>query len=101
MQIGIALVGELIGDLGVLLDPDAPEAEVGVTLTAGAQPGGLGEVAVRALFSYLFEQLGLQRIIAGADLANARSIALMERLGREQTGAANGDVDYVLHRAVK
>jgi RimJ/RimL family protein N-acetyltransferase len=98
-QIGIALNGGLIGDMGVLLDADAPEAEVGVTLAASAQRKGLGEVAVRALFSYLFDDLGLERIIAGADLENARSIALMERLGMEKTGAANGDVDYVLHRA--
>ena len=98
-QIGIALDGGLIGDMGVLLDADAPEAEVGVTLVAGAQRKGLGEVAVRALFSYLFEDLGLERIIAGADLDNARSIASMERLGMEKTGEAKGDVDYVLHRA--
>ena len=97
-QIGIDLDGTLIGDMGVLLSDTAPEAEVGVTLAAGAQKRGLGEVAVRAMFAYLFD-LGLERIIAGAHKDNTRSIALMERLGMEFTGAVDGDVDYVLRRS--
>lgn len=97
-QIGIDLDGTLIGDIGVLLDAEKPEAEVGVTLAAGAQKRGLGEAAVRAMFAYLFD-LGLERIIAGADKDNARSIALMERLGMEFTAAVGNDVDYVLRRS--
>lgn len=97
-QIAIELDGVLIGDLGVFLRADMPEAEVGVTLAAGAQRKGLGEAAVRALFSHLFDTFDLQRIIAGADKENVRSIALMKRLGMQFTGTANGDVDFVLHR---
>ena len=97
-QIGIDLDGVLIGDMGVFLNAELPEAEVGVTLASAAQRKGLGEAAVRALFSYLFEGLGLERIIAGADKDNARSIALMERLGMVFTGTVGDDVDYVLHR---
>ncbi len=97
-QIGIDLGGVLIGDMGVFLSEQALEAEVGVTLAGAAQRKGLGAAAVEALFAYLFEIQGLERIIAGADKDNSRSIALMERLGMEFTGAVNGDVDYVLHR---
>jgi aminoglycoside 6'-N-acetyltransferase len=97
-QIGIDLDGVLIGDMGILLEGAALSAEIGITLAAGAQGKGLGEAAVRALAPFLFVDLGLERIIAGADARNARSIALMERLGMEQTSSANGDVDYVLHR---
>jgi aminoglycoside 6'-N-acetyltransferase len=97
-QIGIDLDGVLIGDMGILLDDAALSAETGITLAARAQGKGLGEMAVRALTPFLFDDLGLERINAGADARNARSIALMERLGMEKTGTADGDVDYVLHR---
>ena len=97
-QIGIDLDGVLIGDMGVFLSAEASEAEVGVTLAREAQGKGLGAAAVSALFDYLFEAFGLERIIAGADKHNVRSIALMERLGMTFTGAANGDVDYVVKR---
>ena len=97
-QIGIDLGGTLIGDMGVFVDEAGTQGEMGITLARSAQRKGLAEAAVRALIVYLFDDLGLERITAGAMLENARSIALMERLGMEKTGVANGDVDYVLHR---
>lgn len=99
-QIGIDLDGELIGDMGVFVSADKPEAEIGVTLAQGAQGKGLAEAAVRALIGYLFDDLGLDQIIAGAHKDNARSIALMERLGMSFTAEVGDDVDYVLHRSV-
>lgn len=98
-QIGIDLDGLLIGDMGIFVSADKPEAEMGVTLARDAQGKGLAEAAVRALIRYLFDDLKVERIIAGADKDNLRSIALMERLGMTFTGAVGDDLDYVLHRS--
>ena len=60
---------------------------------AAAKMAGAAQVFLRTL-----DDLKVERIIAGADKDNLRSIALMERLGMTFTGAVGGDVDYVLHR---
>jgi RimJ/RimL family protein N-acetyltransferase len=86
-QVGIALRGdgELIGDVGVHVPVhDRRQAEIGITLAPGRQGRGYGTEALHAVLRYLFEELGKHRVFGSVDPRNARSIALMERVGMRQ-----------------
>ena len=77
--------GALIGDLGVSLpeDPHDP-VEFGVSLAPAHQGHGYSSEAVRALFAYVFEQLGRHRIHASVDPRNLASMAMLGALGMRQ-----------------
>ena len=65
-------------------DPDARlTAEVGLfwALRPAWQGRGLATAAAGLLSGWMFESLGLQRILAGTEYENAASIAVMRRLG--------------------
>jgi RimJ/RimL family protein N-acetyltransferase len=83
-QLGIELrtTGALIGDCGIHVPPDDPaQAEFGITVAPAFHGHGYAAEAVRALLAILFGSLGKHRVFASVDPRNARSIALMERLG--------------------
>ncbi|MCW2164609.1 aminoglycoside 6'-N-acetyltransferase [Microbacterium hydrothermale] len=72
----------VIGDLVLFhLDPTAGSAEIGWVMSPAASGRGLATEAVRALIDTAFEVYGLRRLVARIDPANARSVALAERLG--------------------
>jgi len=74
--------GAHIGDLALHgRADDARQAEIGYTLARAAWGLGLATEAVGALLDYAFGPLGLHRITATLDIANARSAALLARLG--------------------
>ena len=74
--------GGLVGDLAMKVSADEPrEAEVGFTLEPAQQGRGYGTEAVVGLLGYVFEELGLHRVVAVADALNAPSAALLERVG--------------------
>jgi aminoglycoside 6'-N-acetyltransferase len=85
--------GALVGDIGVcLLEPG--DAEIGYTLSSGAQGRGYATEAVRALVGALFTA-GLERVQATTDARNTKSIALLERIGmryvRTETAIFRGE----------
>ena len=70
----------LIGDVYVRI-PDAEQAEIGYTFDPAQRGQGYATEAVSGLFTYLFDELGLHRIVAICAVDNTRSYALMERIG--------------------
>ena len=84
---------EVVGDIGVcMLEPGA--AEIGYTLSRGAQGRGFATEAVRALVEALFAA-GLERVVATSDARNAKSLVLLERVGmryvRTETAVFRGE----------
>jgi RimJ/RimL family protein N-acetyltransferase len=79
----------LIGDVYLrLFDYDHCQGEIGYTLARAQQGRGYASEAVGAVLDYAFASLGLHRMIAMVDQANAPSIALLERLGMRREGAS-------------
>ena len=63
-----------------------PCVEIGWRLCAEAWGKGYATEAARAALRYGFEKVGLAEIVSYTSLANARSIAVMERLGMHRDG---------------
>ena len=74
--------GALLGDCAFkLLAHDPRQAEIGMTLAAGAQGQGYALEAGACLLDALFRGYDLHRVQANCDVLNAPSYRLMERLG--------------------
>lgn len=72
----------LVGDLALRVDAREPrEAEVGFTLAPTQQGKGYATEAVHALLGYLFETMGLHRVIAVTDALNEPAATLLQRVG--------------------
>jgi len=87
--------GALAGDCALLVIPTTPLTpalacktlgEIGYTFAREYQGIGLATEAARAVIDFAFDSLGLNRVIATTDCRNARSVALMERLGMRREG---------------
>jgi RimJ/RimL family protein N-acetyltransferase len=87
-QYGIELRsdGTLIGDLGVNLDANGMQAEIGYTIAAGQQGNGYGTEAVRRILDRLFGEQRLHRVSAECDARNVASARLLKRVGFIQEG---------------
>ena len=82
-QIGIALASSerLIGDIGLRLEEDETELEIGISLGRPSQGQGLASEALAAAIKLVLEQTPADRIIGIADARNGPSIRLLERAG--------------------
>jgi ribosomal-protein-alanine N-acetyltransferase len=82
--------GGLVGDIGLHLNVDGTEAEIGFSMDPAAQGRGLATEAVRMALAVLFASTDVARVVATTDARNVPSIRLLERLGmqRVQTVAA-------------
>lgn len=77
--------GVLVGDLGVCLPKDPQNSvEFGVSIAPPFQGRGYSSEVVRALFGFVFEQLGRHRIHASVDPRNVASMAMLQALGMRQ-----------------
>ncbi|MFD6153255.1 GNAT family N-acetyltransferase [Streptomyces sp. NPDC060243] len=65
--------GALVGDVGVRLDENGMQADLGFTLAPAAQGRGYATEAVRAVLGDLFERRGLHRVSAVCDARNTAS----------------------------
>jgi RimJ/RimL family protein N-acetyltransferase len=83
VQLGIAESqrNELIGDIGLFLEADGQEAEIGFTLARPWQSQGLAAEAVQAAIHLVFDCSDAQRLRAITDARNSPSIRLLRRLG--------------------
>ena len=74
--------GELIGgyDFGRMTD-DPTEAGIGYILIRSCWGQGYVTEASRAVLSYCFEQLGVERVSADVDPENAASVRVLQKLG--------------------
>ena len=78
--------GQLVGDCGLFTQEDRAQGEIGFTLAPEAQGRGLATEAVSLMLSAAFGLLGFHRVVANTDPANARSAALLGRLGFRHEG---------------
>ncbi len=77
--------GELIGDLGIHLPSEAEgSVEFGISVAPAHQGSGYASEAVRAIFAFVFGQLGRHRIHASVDPRNLACIAILRTLGMRQ-----------------
>ena len=91
----VAGTGEMIGYTGLEIPGFeahfTPAVEVGWRLARGAWGHGYATEAARAAVDYGFRELGLDEIVSFTVPANARSRAVMERLGMTHDPAEDFD----------
>lgn len=73
--------GRVIGHGGLRFWPDSPDVEVLYALERDAWGKGYATEAAGAAVRAAFEELELERLIAGADLENAASRGVLAKLG--------------------
>ncbi len=78
--------GRLIGEAGLQPLEQGPDIETGYTLARAAWGRGYATEAARAILRWGFAGLGLQRVVAVADPANAASLRVLDRLGMTRLG---------------
>ena len=77
---------QLIGDVGLHFLDEGRQLELGFTLAAGSQGKGLATQALTLVLDLAFGDWQMHRARALTDVDNARSIALLERLGFRREG---------------
>ncbi len=87
--------GKLIGDVAIKLDrQDIRLAEIGITISPGAQQRGYGKETLQAILTLLFSQIACHRVAAIVDVENTPSIQLIESLGFRREGFFVDSVFY-------
>jgi aminoglycoside 6'-N-acetyltransferase len=83
IQLAIADVADdtLVGDLGLFLEADGHEAEVGFTLARGAHGRGHATRAVALALRLVFDTSPAARVRAITDERNTASVRVLERAG--------------------
>ena len=77
----------LIGHVALSVkEADHRQAEIGFTFAREYQGRGLAKEAAEAVLDYAFTRLGIHRVVAVTDCENARSVALLGRLGMRREG---------------
>jgi RimJ/RimL family protein N-acetyltransferase len=78
---------KLVGHIALSLkEQDQQQAEIGFTLARQFHGKGLAREATARVLDYVFDVLGLHRVIAIADCENESSVNLLERLGMRREG---------------
>ncbi|MGX5175442.1 GNAT family N-acetyltransferase [Aliikangiella sp. IMCC44653] len=79
--------GQLVGDMAFTLDTDTGKTvELGIAIDCDFQKQGFALEAMRALISYLFNELNMHRIHVCIDPNNQPSIQLCQRAGLRLEG---------------
>ncbi|NUN99333.1 MAG: GNAT family N-acetyltransferase [Saprospiraceae bacterium] len=89
IQLGIAenASDKIIGDIGMRpLDYDPRMVEIGFTVAAPFRGKGYAKEALAGLFSWLFGEKRIHRVMAITDTENHATICLLEGLGMRQEG---------------
>jgi RimJ/RimL family protein N-acetyltransferase len=84
LQLGIQdqISGELVGDLALhLVNESQSVFEVGFTIASRHQGQGFAREAASRLMSFLFSEIGAEKIVANTDRRNTASIRLLVSLG--------------------
>jgi [ribosomal protein S5]-alanine N-acetyltransferase len=88
---GIRMRGreDLLGFCGFVRLAGMEEVELWYELTQEVWGRGLATEAAWACVRYAFEEVGMERVIAGADAPNIASLRVMEKLGMKYLGNIN------------
>jgi len=90
----------IVGFCGLFGTDDPPEVELLYGLAPSAWGQGLATEAARAVLRYGFEELGLVRIAAGADVPNVASLRVLEKLGMTFTRRMRTEYGEVVYFAL-
>ncbi len=87
VQIAIADLStdKILGDMGIFLSEDQTTAELGITLAATSQRKGYAGEAMRLAIGMVFADTPVERIQGICDVRNSRSLALLKRVGFQET----------------
>jgi len=101
---GIFVDGELVGAIGMRIDPLNDAAEIGYWLDAGHQGRGIVTRVASRFVEHAFSAAGVHRVEIKAAVENRRSRAVAERLGfreeatlREALKTSAGYMDAVVY----
>lgn len=87
--------GELLGFTGLAMTtfdaPFTPAVEIGWRLARTAWGKGYATEAAQAALGFGFEEVGLSEIVSFTTVANARSRAVMDRIGMSHDAAEDFD----------
>jgi ribosomal-protein-alanine N-acetyltransferase len=83
---------DLLGFCGFVRLEGMEEPELWYELTQKVWGRGIATEAAQACVRYAFEQVGMERVIAGADAPNAASLRVIEKLGMKYLGSINPSV---------
>ncbi len=88
LNFAIASSNELIGGIGLMLQPDVYRfsAEIGYWIAEPFWGKGIASLALIALSKYAFEQFDLNRIFAGVFQCNSASMRVLEKSGFKLEG---------------
>jgi [ribosomal protein S5]-alanine N-acetyltransferase len=93
---------DLLGFCGFVRLGGMEESELWYELTQKVWGRGLATEAARACVRYAFEDVGMERVIAGADAPNTASLRVIEKLGMKYldniSPSAPGEPYFVLYR---
>jgi len=99
LMIDVTATGTCVGQVGINAGPLFPEKELGWLLYDGHEGHGYATEAAAAMRDWGFGTLGLETLVSYCDPANARSIAVAERIGGVRDDAAvRTDPDDVVMR---
>jgi ribosomal-protein-alanine N-acetyltransferase len=95
--------GALVGDAGLNpLGGRGPDIELGYTVARGAWGRGYATEAARALVDHAFGRLGVPRVVAQVEPANAGSRRVLQKLGmtprEERSAYGRPHLLYVVER---
>ena len=90
-EFGVRMRGreDLLGFCGFVRLGGMEEPELWYELTHKAWGRGIATEAAQACVRYAFEEVGMERVIAGADAPNAASLRVTEKLGMKYLGNIN------------
>jgi [ribosomal protein S5]-alanine N-acetyltransferase len=78
---------QLIGDCAIKLDEhDTRVAEIGITISHLEQKKGYAKEALIGILAFLFDTIGIHRVVEIADTENTASINLLKSIGFRQEG---------------
>jgi RimJ/RimL family protein N-acetyltransferase len=80
---------DLLGFFGFVRLEGMEESELWYELTQKVWGRGLATEAARACVHYAFEDVGMERVIAAADVPNTASLRVIEKLGMNYLGNIN------------
>jgi RimJ/RimL family protein N-acetyltransferase len=102
LMIDVAATTECVGQVGINHGPLFPEKELGWLLYDGFEGQGYVTEAAIALRDWAFAELKLSSLVSYFDPANARSVAVAERLGAVRDDAApRQDPEDVVYRHLR
>ena len=90
--------GELIGDCTLFYAPEHRDWELAYGLRRDRWGRGYGSEAAQACVRHGFEVLGLERIVADVEPANAASIRVLEKCGFVRSGGTDAKPIYAVSR---